>query len=261
MAWGRGNRLTVTLAKSASPVQGGNCNWAKGAQHQDPGHGAWLDQEAEQLQRRRIHPAQVLHDKEHRLLGRRCAAKIVRRTCRVCRFCMLRRHGQRGIDARATAGRGRPQRSGTVSAIGRPYCTRNPSSLRSFRYGNSSRSKRSATRSSRFDRRRARPCSGTRANTGMASATPAARWPRARQNTCTSAICHCPPRRCEAPPARHPFLHLRPALPHQPRLPAPGPPAGSTRAPSRLQATAGRAPREHPIDRQRLGEAFQQRRA
>jgi hypothetical protein len=41
----------------------------KGEQRQDAGGGALIDQEAEQLQRGRIDPVQVFHDKEHGLLG------------------------------------------------------------------------------------------------------------------------------------------------------------------------------------------------
>ena len=40
----------------------------KGQQRQDAGGGALIDQEAEQLQRGRIDPVQVFHDKEHGLL-------------------------------------------------------------------------------------------------------------------------------------------------------------------------------------------------
>ena len=42
----------------------------KGQQRQDASGGALVDQETEQLQRRRIDPVQVFHDKEDGLLGR-----------------------------------------------------------------------------------------------------------------------------------------------------------------------------------------------
>ena len=41
----------------------------KGQQGQDAGRGALMDQETEKLQRGRIDPVQVFHDKEHGLLG------------------------------------------------------------------------------------------------------------------------------------------------------------------------------------------------
>ena len=40
----------------------------KGQQGQDAGGGALIDQQAEKLQRGRIDPVQVFHDKEHGLL-------------------------------------------------------------------------------------------------------------------------------------------------------------------------------------------------
>ena len=119
----------------------------KGPQRQDAGGGALIDQEGEQLQGGRIDPVQVFHHKEHRLLGGN-AQQDRQQGVQGLLLLLLGRHGQGRIVSVSGRERSAAKR-GTASASGRPYCTRNPSSLRSFCCGDSSRSKRSATRSSR----------------------------------------------------------------------------------------------------------------
>ena len=58
------------LGEVGAPRPGRGEVRTKGAQHQDAGRGALVDQETEQLDRGRIDPVQVFHDKEHGLLGR-----------------------------------------------------------------------------------------------------------------------------------------------------------------------------------------------
>ena len=54
-------------------------------------------------------------------------------------------------------------------------------------------------------------------------------------------------------------LDLRPALQQQPDFLLPAHQRGQAGAAGRFQATAGHTLIQHPIDRQRLGEAFQER--
>src|SRR5262245_41834322 len=68
----------------------------KGQQRQDTGGRALVDQEAEKLQRRRIDPVQVFHDKEHGLLGRN-AQQRRQESLQGLLLLLLRRHGQGGI--------------------------------------------------------------------------------------------------------------------------------------------------------------------
>ena len=125
---------------------------------------------------------------------------------------------------------------------GRPYCTRNPSSLLSFCSGTPPA--RSAGPPAPADRSAdTRRCSGNRANTGTASATPGARWPRVL-STCTrrdlpmpasplsSTTCP-PPLTCAQRSSSSPTS-------------CSGPPAGSGRAAGRFQATAGHSSHTAP---------------
>ena len=91
---------------------------------------------------------QVFHDKEHRLLGGD-AQHDGQEGMQGLLLLLLSRHRQGGIVGRQWERERSVVRSGTVSASGRPYCTKKPSSLLSLCGGDSSRSKRSATRSSR----------------------------------------------------------------------------------------------------------------
>ena len=63
----------VTESRHLGEVRAPYPGWAevgpKGQQRQDASRGALIDQETEQLQRGRINPVQILHDKEHGLLG------------------------------------------------------------------------------------------------------------------------------------------------------------------------------------------------
>ena len=68
----------------------------KGAQRQDAGGGALIDQEAEKLQRGRIDPVQVFHDKEHGLL-RGDAQQDRQQGVQRLLLLLLGRHGQGGI--------------------------------------------------------------------------------------------------------------------------------------------------------------------
>src|SRR4029450_19550 len=58
------------LGEVGAPRPGRGEVRTKGEQRQDTGGRALIDQEAEQLERGRIDPVQVFHDKEHGLLGR-----------------------------------------------------------------------------------------------------------------------------------------------------------------------------------------------
>ncbi len=70
----------------------------KGEECQDAGDGALIDQEAEQLQRGRIDPVQVFHDKQHRLL---CgdSQQNCQEGLQGLLLLLLRRHGQGGIGS------------------------------------------------------------------------------------------------------------------------------------------------------------------
>ena len=94
-----------------------------------------------------IDPVQVFHDEEHRLLGGDAQHDRHEGVQRLL-LLLLGRHGQGGIVG-GQWHRERAASNGTASASGSPYCTTNPSSLRSFCVGDSSRSNCSATRSSR----------------------------------------------------------------------------------------------------------------
>ena len=71
----------------------------KSPQRQDAGRGALINQQAEELQRGRIDPVQVFHDKEHGLLGRN-AQQDGQQDLQGLLLVLLRRHRQRGIVCR-----------------------------------------------------------------------------------------------------------------------------------------------------------------
>jgi hypothetical protein len=89
---------------------------------------------------------QIFHHKEHGLL-RGNAQQDRQQGVQGPLLLLLGRQGQGGILGRQWEGEQR-SKEGTASVSGRPYCTKKPSSLRSFCAGVSSRSKGSATRSS-----------------------------------------------------------------------------------------------------------------
>src|SRR5262245_26915527 len=87
------------LGEVRAPRPGWAETGPKSAQRQDAGGGALIDQEAEKLQRGRIDPVQIFHDKEHRLL-RGNAPQDRQQGVQRLLLLLLRRYGQGGIVRR-----------------------------------------------------------------------------------------------------------------------------------------------------------------
>ena len=68
VAWRRGKHVSVIWVRCA-PSPGRAEVGATGEQGQDTGSGALVNQECQELQRRGVHPMEIFHDEEHRLLG------------------------------------------------------------------------------------------------------------------------------------------------------------------------------------------------
>ena len=120
---------------------------AKGEQRQDQGGGTLVDHEAEALQRRGIDPMEVFHDEEHRLLGGD-AQQDRQEGLQGLLLLLLGREGQGSVVGGQRQGK-EGGKEGHGLCQRQAILLQDPSSLLSFCSGASSRSKPSATRSSR----------------------------------------------------------------------------------------------------------------
>ena len=227
----------------------------KGAQRQDAGRGALIDQEAEQFQRGRIDPVQIFHHKEHRLL-RGDAQDDRQEGVQGLLLLLLGRHRQGGIvgterqgEEGGKEGHGLRQRQAILHQEAFQFAEllrRGLLPLEAQRHPLQQLDHRIQGRVLVIGRTLAR----RQPRLGLAGHVFLQHLHQAR-----FADARFPAEQHHLP---DPLLDLRPALPQQPDFLLASHQGGPAGAAGGFQATAGHTLIQHAIDRQRLGLAFEE---